>query len=76
MAQMQALSQKMMAKMSDMNAIQKEAAQLEQRKKEFGCETLELRFEAGSKVQGEMRCGELVGRGIKLNGTVKLVPVS
>ena len=76
MAQMQELSQKMMAKMSDMGAMQKESQQVEQRKKEFGCETLELRFEAGSQVQGEMHCGELVGRGIKLNGTVKVAPVS
>ncbi len=76
MAQLEAVQQKMMAKMSDMNAMQKEAAQLEQRKKEFGCESLELRFESGSQVQGEMNCGELVGRGIKLNGTVKVVPAS
>ncbi len=76
MAQLEAVQQKMMAKMSDMNTMQKEVAQLEQRKKEFGCETLEIRFEAGSQVQGQMNCGELVGRGIKLNGTVKVVPAS
>ncbi len=76
MAQLQTLSQKMLEKMSDLNAVQKEAQQAEQKKKEFGCQTLELRIEGGSQVQGEMHCGELVGRGIKLNGTVKVTPIS
>jgi len=76
MAQMQEMSQKMVAKMSDMAAMQKEAQQAEQRKKEFGCENLELRLGTAGQVQGEMSCGQLVGRGIKLSGTVKVVPVS
>ncbi|RPJ61755.1 MAG: OmpH family outer membrane protein [Acidobacteria bacterium] len=76
MTQLQTLSQKMVAQMSDMAAVQKQAQQLEQRKKEFGCETLELRIEPGSKVQGEMHCGQLVGRGIDLNGTVNVGPIS
>lgn len=74
MAQFQELSEKMSAKFTDMAAMQKEAAQIEQRRKEFGCETLEFRIEAGSQVKGEMQCGQLVGRGIQLNGAVTVGP--
>ncbi|MFB3906735.1 MAG: hypothetical protein ACE15E_25150, partial [Acidobacteriota bacterium] len=76
MAQLEALTQKMVAQMSDLAAVQKQAQQIEQRRKEFGCAVLELRIESGSQVQGEMHCGELVGRGIKLSGTVKTSPAS
>jgi hypothetical protein len=75
MAQMQKISEKMIAQMSDASAVQKQAQQLEQRKKEFGCENIELRIDGG-QVQGEMRCGELVGRAIKLTGSVKPGPIS
>lgn len=74
-AQMQALSQKMVAQMQNTGAMQKRAADLEQKKKEFGCEHMEFTIDAG-QVQGEMRCGQLVGRGLKLTGTMKVVPIS
>lgn len=76
MAEMQELQKKVMAKMSDMAAVQNEQKQFEQKKKEFGCEVLELQIGAGSQVQGLMRCGELVGRRIQVNGTVKVLPIS
>ncbi|RPI22600.1 MAG: hypothetical protein EHM61_21900 [Acidobacteria bacterium] len=76
MAQLQTLQEKMVAQMSDMNAMQRKAKEAEQRKKEFGCRGIELQILPGSAVQGEMSCGELVGHDIKLTGTMKLVPTS
>jgi hypothetical protein len=76
MEQIEALSEKMIAQMSDRAAMQKLAAQAEQRRKEFGCEMLKLQVEAGSQVRGEMNCGQLVGRGVKLTGIVAVDKVT
>ena len=45
---------------------------LEEQKKNFGCERMELRLQAG-KVSGEMRCGEAVGTHIALTGSLKFL---
>ena len=45
---------------------------LEDQKKSFGCERLELRGQAG-KLTGEMRCGEAVGTRVALTGALKLL---
>jgi len=75
MTEIGAIQEKMVAQFQDKAVMQKEAQQLEQRKKEFGCTNLDLRLN-GSQVQGVMRCGELVGRSIQVNGTMKVGPTS
>lgn len=45
---------------------------LEEQKKKFGCERIELRLQAG-KLTGEMRCAEAVGNRIALSGSLKLL---
>ena len=45
---------------------------LEEQKKKFGCERMELRVQAG-KLAGEMRCAEAVGARIALTGSLKLL---
>lgn len=76
MAELEEFQKKMMAKMSDTAALQREQQQFEQKKKEFGCTVLELQMGTGLQVQGIMRCGELVGRRIEVKGNVKVGPVS
>lgn len=43
---------------------------LEEQKKKFGCERMELRAQSG-KLSGEMRCAEAVGAHIALTGSLK-----
>ena len=45
---------------------------LEEQKKKFGCERMELRVQTG-KLAGEMRCAEAVGARIALTGSLKLL---
>jgi hypothetical protein len=45
---------------------------LEEQKKHFGCERMELRAQDG-KLTGEMRCAEAVGARIPLTGSLKLL---
>jgi len=45
---------------------------LEEQKKKFGCERMELRAQAG-KLTGEMRCADAVGARIALTGSLKLM---
>jgi hypothetical protein len=45
---------------------------LEEQKKKFGCERLELHSQSG-KLTGEMRCAEAVGARIALTGSLKLI---
>ena len=45
---------------------------VEDQKKNFGCERMELRMQAG-KLTGEMRCGQAVGTRIALTGSLKFL---
>jgi hypothetical protein len=45
---------------------------LEDQKKKFGCERIELRMEAG-RVNGEMRCSDIVGTRIVVTGSVEFL---
>ena len=45
---------------------------LEEQKKKFGCESIEVRSEGG-KLTGEMRCAPAVGVRVAVNGSLKLL---
>jgi hypothetical protein len=45
---------------------------MEEKKKNFGCERMELRTQAG-KLTGELRCSQSVGARIPVTGSVKFL---
>ncbi|HXK59958.1 MAG TPA: OmpH family outer membrane protein [Acidobacteriota bacterium] len=72
MQEIQVIQQKMVAQLSDMNAMQRRAQEIEQKRKEFGCRSIQVEVLPGGDVRGTMSCGELVGRNLTLTGTLKL----
>jgi hypothetical protein len=68
MAQMEALSTKLMAELQKMGDPAY-ARQLEEKKKEFGCANLSLSVQGG-QAQGVLQCGEKFGRDLRVAGSV------
>jgi hypothetical protein len=59
-----------MQKMSNPAEAQKQIQKMEQKKLEFGCDSIELQV-TGSNAQGNMRCSEKVGRNLAVTGSMK-----
>jgi hypothetical protein len=73
MTQVEALQAKLMAEMQKM-ADPAYAKQLEEKKQEFGCQSISLSLQ-GAQAEGRLSCGSKFGRNIQLTGTLKhLVP--
>jgi FKBP-type peptidyl-prolyl cis-trans isomerase len=70
MARMEELQKKMMAEMTKRAdpAYQK---QLEEKKAQFGCRTIELQVLPENHLEGRMSCSEKVGSDLKITGTLK-----
>jgi hypothetical protein len=66
-AELQKAQEQMLASMKNAVAA---AQQAQEKRKQFGCERIELKLQATS-VQGTMRCSEAVGTRIGITGTMK-----
>jgi hypothetical protein len=69
--QLEKASEQMQASMQKM-ADPAYIKSMEEQKKNFGCERMELRTQAG-KLTGELRCSQTVGARIPLTGSMKFL---